>query len=498
MSEREIKLHVEPDRRDRLLDALGRRRMRRSALSAVYFDTPDGLLARHRFALRLRQEDGRWVQALKGATGRADERSEHEVVVETPGGAVPPLDIDRHRQTGVGRRLRTLLKKHGRPPLDESCRTEVTRQSRLLHAHGAVVEWALDEGEITSGSRSQPISELELELKDGDAAGLYAVAHDWEALHGLWIDPVSKSERGALLQDDAAYRAPTRAGPVPWSAKQARLMDGATMLRRMVAACLAQIVPNAGEIARGSRDPEHVHQLRVGLRRLRSAAQAMKPFAAGLPAGWEAALRPAFDALGEARDRHVLATSLLPRLRAAGAAVVDAGGPSEEEQARHLQHLVRGATLQGLLLRLLAFAEVPADAADRPDGKAGAGLERVVSRLRKLARQATRDARRFQALSFERQHQVRKRLKRLRYLAEFAAPAFDRDAVRRWFDKVAPAQDALGKHIDLVLAGRRFAGRAPADPDAAFAAGWLRAKSERSAQAARRSLQRLRDVDAFW
>ena len=497
MSEREIKLHVEPDRRGRLLDALGRRRMRRSALSAVYFDTADGLLARHRFALRLRQEDGRWVQTLKGATNRANERSEHEVVVETPDQALPPLDIDRHRQTGVGRRLRALLKKHGRPPLAESCRTEVTRQSRVLRAHGAVVEWALDEGEVTSGGRSQPISELELELKDGDAAGLYAVAHDWEALHGLWIDPVSKSERGALLKDEAAFRAPAKAGPVPWSAKQARAMDGATMLRGMVAACLAQIVPNAGEIARGSRESEHVHQLRVGLRRLRSAAQAMKPFAAGLPAGWEAALRPAFDALGEARDRHVLATSLLPRLRAAGAAVVDAGGPSEEE-ARRLQHLVRGAALQGLLLRLLAFAEAPGDAADRAGGEPGAGLERVVSRLRKLAREATRDARRFETLSFERQHQVRKRLKRLRYLAEFAAPVFDRDAVRRWFDRVAPAQDALGEHIDLVLAARRFAPRAAADPDAAFATGWLRAKSERSARAARKSLQQLRDVDAFW
>ena len=498
MSEREIKLHVEPGRHDRLLDALGRRRMRRSALSAVYFDTDDGLLARHRFALRLRHEDGRWVQTLKGATGRTDERSEHEVEVEAPDEAVPPLDLERHRQTGVGRRLRALLKKHGRPPLAESCRTEVTRRSRVLRAHGAVVEWALDEGEVTSGGRSQPISELELELKDGDAAGLYAVAHDWEALHGLWIDPVSKSERGALLQDDAAFRPPTKAGPAPWSAKQARAMDGAAMLRGMVAACLAQIVPNAGEIARGSRDAEHVHQLRVGLRRLRSAAQAMKPFAAGLPAGWEAALRPVFDALGEARDRHVLATSLLPRLRAAGAAVVDAGGPSEEEQARHLQHLVRGAMLQGLLLRLLAFAEAPGDAADRPGGEPGAGLERVVSRLRELARQATRDARRFESLSFERQHQVRKRLKRLRYLAEFAAPAFDASDVRRWLDKVSPAQDALGEHVDLVLAARRFALQAPGDTDAAFAVGWLHAKSERSARAARKSLQRLGNADAFW
>ena len=494
MSEFEIKLHVEPDRRDRLLDALGRRRMRRSALSAVYFDTRDGLLGRHGFALRLRREDGHWVQALKGATARQQKRAEHEVAVEAPDEPVPELDLTRHRRAGVGRRLRALLKKHGKPALTESCRTEVARESRLLHAHGAVVEWALDEGELTSGGRSQPISELELELKGGDAAGLYALAHDWETLHGLWIDPVSKSARGTLLRDDAAFQAPTKAARAPWSADDARTMDGATMLRRIVAACLEQAVPNAAEIARGSREAEHVHQLRVGLRRLRATARAMKPFAVGMPAGWEGALQPMFDALGQARDRQVLATSIVPRLRAAAAAV-DAGEPPEEE-AKHLQQLVRGAAFQGMVLRLLAFAKAPDDAAGQ--GHAGAGLERLVSRLRKLLGQATRDVRRFQTLPFERQHQVRKCLKRLRYLAEFAAPAFKAGDVRRWLDKVSSAQDALGEHVDLVIAARRFASQAPGDADAAFAVGWLRAQSERSAHAARKSLRRLEDAEAFW
>jgi hypothetical protein len=35
-------------------------------LSAHYFDTANTLLARHGFSLRLRKEDERWVQTLKG------------------------------------------------------------------------------------------------------------------------------------------------------------------------------------------------------------------------------------------------------------------------------------------------------------------------------------------------------------------------------------------------------------------------------------------------
>ena len=109
-----------------------------------------------------------------------------------------------------------------------------------------------------------------------------------------------------------------------------------------------------------------------------------------------------------------------------------------------------------------------------------------MTRLRKLARQATRDARDFDDLPFERQHQVRKRLKRLRYLAEFAAPAFERRAVDAGWTRSRRRRTRSAELVDLVLAGRRFARRRPI-PDAAFAAGWLRAQAEASPRASRAS-----------
>ena len=142
-----------------------------------------------------------------------------------------------------------------------------------------------------------------------------------------------------------------------------------------------------------------------------------------------------------------------------------------------------------------ACAQASPDPATHADGS---GLACLVGRLRKLERQVTRDARRFDELPFEAQHRARKRLKRLRYLAEFAAPAFARDDVRRWQRRVSQAQDALGRHVDRVLAGRHFAELAIRDPDAWFAVGWLRAKTARSARAARKALLRLRDADRFW
>ncbi len=494
MSELEIKLHVEPGRRGGLLDAPGRRKIRRSTLSAIYFDTSDLLLARHGFTLRLRNEDGRWVQTLERSQHRAAERMEHEVSVETSDAVVPTLDLERHRPSQAGRHLRALLRRAKHPRLAESCRTEVTRLRRLLNAHGAEVEWALDEGRVSAAGRSRPICELELEFRRGDPAGLFALAHDWVALHGLWIDPVSKSGRGTLLIEDRPFSPATKASPAPLDSQQASTLGGQAMLRRQVASCLEQILPNAAEIAWGSPDTGHVHQLRVGLRRLRSVARGMKRFATTLPDEWEPAVMPVFAALGEARDQHALSASIAPALQRAGAPVVDA--PSSPAPAQALQDLVRGMAFQGALIRLLGFAQ--ASSPDIDGAQDGSGLEYLTRRLRKLAHQVTRGARRFEELPFSDQHRVRKRLKRLRYLAEFAAPAFDSRDVKDWMKRVSRAQDELGRHIDVVRAGERFAAMAPSDPGAWFAVGWLRAQQERSARASRKSLEHLRRSTGFW
>lgn len=290
------------------------------------------------------------------------------------------------------------------------------------------------------------------------------------------------------------FAKPVKATAPSWGGKRARAMDGVTLLRRVVGACLAQIQPNVDAIALGSDDPEHVHQLRIGLRRLRSGVRGLRPFAGGLPIGWEAAVMPVFEALGEARDRVVLSTTIAPALRKAGAAVPDIDTPSRREGAA-LRRRVSGADFKHVLRELAAFADAAHPATD--DGP-GQGLAHLVASLRKLARQVKRGARDFDALPFERRHEVRKRLKRLRYLAEFAAPAFERAEVKAWLRRVAPAQDALGRHVDLALAERRFAALAESDPDALFAAGWLHAKAGDAARSARKSLERLREATPFW
>ena len=46
---------------------------------------------------------------------------------------------------------------------------------------------------------------------------------------------------------------------------------GAQIVVAVLQSCLNQILPNASELAAASGDSEHIHQLRVGIRRLRTA-----------------------------------------------------------------------------------------------------------------------------------------------------------------------------------------------------------------------------------
>ena len=490
MSELELKFQIPPGGRDSLLKAVGRRGLERIELDARYLDTADHLLARHLVALRLRRENTRWVQTLKAAKPHSVERFEHEV--ELPEGAQPEApDLALHDGTEVGAMLRALLAAHGEPALVETYRAEVTRRRRVLPYGEALVEWSLDEGRIVAGARVHPICELELELKDGDPQALYAMARDWQARHGLWLDTISKAHRGTLLVEGAAF-APAVKADAP---RLARGMRGDAMLRAIVAACLAQILPNASEIAGGSREPEHVHQLRVGLRRLRTALHELDAFAPGLGARAEASVAPAFDALGRARDRHVMATTLAPELARAGAplAQVDDEAPDDEAPDDALAPRVRSSTFQAELLRLLAYAQGAPEAAG--DGKP---LAAARARLDRQQGQVARAARGFESLALDEQHRARKRLKRLRYLANFVAPLFKPGRVDDWSNAAAAAQDALGLHVDRAFAAQRFEALAERDPRAWFAVGWLRAHAADSAREGRKGLERLGRTDVFW
>lgn len=488
MQEVELKFQVPADR-GRIVDAAlaGRSPGRRVRLQAAYYDLPGRALAQAGLALRVRREGRCWVQTLKGPGRDGMSRAEHNVVLPSPARGAPEPDPARHAGTKVGARLLALLDKHPGATLEMRYRTDVLRRTRLLRTRLGVLELAFDQGSIEAGDRRFDLSELEIELKSGSPLAVIECARSWQRRYGLWLDTRSKAERGDLLargESVAAARMASRVGLT-------RGMTVAEALRAVQRNCADQIVANASQIASGEHGAEHVHQLRVGLRRLRSA---LRLFADPAPALAEAAAA-VFRSLGNARDRDVLAGVFGSELQTALAGIeldelpmLNRAGPGAVAPV----DAVRATQAQALLLDLLAAGGVAVDEPDARGKAATAGLrKRLVRRLDRWHRAVLADAERFEQLDRDERHVLRKRLKRLRYGVEFAAGLFGKRALRRYLRRLSAAQDRLGALNDVVMATRVFERARFADPRARVALEWLAARHDELVG------QALPDVRAF-
>jgi len=489
VEEIELKFQVPDAARAALRKAVATARARRTRLEAAYFDTADRRLARAGVALRLRKEGRRWVQALKAGGAHAMQRLEHEVPVAASSGRMPELDLDRHAGTPAAGQLgRALAHADGEQPLHERYRTDVMRTCRALRPRGAKVEVAFYEGRIVAGAETMPIAELEFELLAGTSRALIDSARRWVQRHAVWLDVRSKAERGDLLSQGLA-RAPAR------KAGASSLQRGCSVhaaLRAGVRDCLAQMLPNASQIAGGAYDDEHVHQLRVGLRRLRSLLRFFEGAWPPEAAAWEPRLKALFQQLGATRDRDVLIATLVPALLAAGAPPVELPAPPP---GADLAQALRAPDVTLLWLDLLAFAsEAPEADRDRPQA-----LEAIASeRLDGWHQGIVKKRKRFDALDEEARHTLRKHAKRLRYAAEFVAPLYAAQKAERYLAKLPRLQESLGAYNDLCVASEAYRAALSGDARAWFALGWIAARRAAAVEACGRALGKFAKAKPFW
>jgi CHAD domain-containing protein len=287
-------------------------------------------------------------------------------------------------------------------------------------------------------------------------------------------------------------------------------------MRAALGSALDQVQANAQALAGGQGDEETVHQLRVGLRRLRSLLRDCAALVPGWPATWQLPLQHAFARLGALRDEHTLAGVVEPLLQAAGApgvakagapltgatapdaAAPDAAGPDAtalDASAPDAAAVVLAPDFQLALAALALLVRGDEGFATLSPRRTRQLLAR---RLARLHRQVMRAGRHFHRLPVQEQHRVRKRLKRLRYLAELCAPLWPGKTGRRYLRALEPAQDALGLHNDIAVAAERLRATASCDARAWFAAGYLQAHLATTGRAGRKALGRVAGTPVFW
>src|SRR5947209_3540460 len=237
-------------------------------LISTDYDTPDSALKQRGLTLRVRDQGGHFLQTVKkGDLAARDLLSRGEWEDRVAEGRPDPdaAQSGPRLPQGAARNLRPFF---------------VTAVTRTIFAieplPGTEIEAAIDEGEIRAADkdRAEPISEVELELKDGNAAALYDLAAQLLEVAPLRIETRSKSERGYRLVEggDAAPPA-VHAEPLVLDPE----MTVEAALQKIGRSCLAQLLRNEPAVL--SARPEGVHQMRVAVRRLRSAVSSLKRFA---------------------------------------------------------------------------------------------------------------------------------------------------------------------------------------------------------------------------
>jgi len=168
-------------------------------LLSTYFDTPALYLKQHRSALRVRKTASAWIQTFKGGgqvEGGLHQRYEWES--EVPG---PALDLDSLLPLIDLPAARAILAHPGlAQQLQPVFTTDFVRTVWMLQlAQDTVVELALDQGQVSAGQASEPISEIELELKAGQLQVLLDFSETLKQQLPLHPSNVSKAQRGFSL-----------------------------------------------------------------------------------------------------------------------------------------------------------------------------------------------------------------------------------------------------------------------------------------------------------
>ncbi len=448
--ETELKLRITPQhlarlRRHVLLKSHQLARPVARRLYNVYFDTPELDLHRSAMALRLRRSGAQWLQTLKGGgeiRAGLHQRNEWEVPVKGE-----TLDFSRTKSAVWDALLPVTLREKLRPVFV----TDFSRSSRIVSWKGAHIEVCMDQGEIKTERHSQPICELELELKSGSPRHLFELALAILDVVPFEVEMVNKAEYGFRLL--GGFVEQPHKFELPVLSRQDDLTHGMQIL---IWSCLLHFQSNWRGAISGD-DADFLHQVRVALRRLRVLLHLMlmlRPddtlecLSAEI-ADWSVML-------GRIRDRDVfiaqtlqpLCASLtgqdgLPDLLCASQVLRADCYAALNGQAREMQ---------SLMLRFAIWMND--DYWTRLAEYAPHAREFSANRLNKLAHRLALSAGRLDENDAEELHELRILAKKLRYSAEAFSGWFDDQHPAEFLSALAVVQQVLGGINDAAVAHR--------------------------------------------
>lgn len=421
-------------------------------LVSIYYDTLDLQLFDAAISLRVRRMSGGWFQAVKAA-GHAlaglHQRMEWEDIIA---GGEP--DFTKITEPALAALFSSQQLRAALCPIFT---TDVRRTEwQLAYEDGSAIEVALDLGELRSDAKNashqtEPIQEVEIELKHGAASHVFDLALALQADIPLYIENISKAQRGY-----AFYREPSpacfKASAVTLKAKTTK----SEAFQAMVGECLRQL-QSAQQVVQDKSASESgrdaVHQMRVALRRLKAACQLFKA-----DDELQQELRWLNGLLSVTRDWDVLHHETLPALLQQAALEPEGASllqqHTDKARKRAYAALRRALSSQRYQRLLLMSGAWLLQSTAALGGKNA--LKYIRRRLRKWHARLAHYGPSLSGLTPQELHQLRIKAKRLRYAADFFTQpdATEKSAARqrRFIRRLTRLQQALGKLNDQAVA----------------------------------------------
>jgi|GEM_PF-399651 len=439
---------------DRFLnDASG---WRSQALETVYFDTFNRDLATANAVLRVRKAGRTYIQCVKIATGSGSILNRREWEVPVPSAApdfalLPPEAVKA-------------LADATSTPINPMFATRFRRRYRLIErptSQGEVaqIEVAIDKGTVEAGALKVPIHEVEFELKRGEPQDLFDLVLAVTDGTSLRPSSISKAARGHLLLEGTSVAQAA-------FARKTQLKAGRTVtdtLAEVFQSGLATLAANEAAATLGD-DPEGVHQMRVAVRRMRSALSVFEPFFDSDCFAWaKTDLKWLLNTLRQARDWDVFITEIVSPVQGVG---IDAAGQAlvleasrQQRDAGYLRasELIASTGYAQVVMRLTAFSEThgwltPSSA--KPGSRLMQPIDSVASGLlTKTHKKVLKAGRGFETLSVKERHTLRIQIKKLRYTADIFRNLYDTpkktETVRTYRQFMKRLQDRFGHMNDV-------------------------------------------------
>ena len=418
-----------------------------------YFDTDDLRLFRRQIALRVRDTGSGFVQTVKTAADAGEgllARGEWE----TPVSSFEP-DLGA---------LEMPLADHSPDQLSNLFTTHIDRQKLVVafppfRPDSTRIEIALDRGHVEASGRTSDVCEIELELLEGRASDMFELGRLLSESVPLRFSVDTKSARG--------YRLATGDAPVAEKAGNLEFPPDVTVedgMRAAFRACVRQWFANQ-TAAYDGRDIEGVHQMRVALRRLRSAFVFFADFIADPPSThFNEESKWVANSLGPARDWDVfIAETLAPILnqspRHAGLlALVEAARAGRHKGYEASRIAMISPRYTAFVLHFCGWVERDGwreGASDKLRKRVKAPLtQHAGPLLEKRYRHVRSLGQDFANLTFTQKHELRISIKKLRYAGDFYRSLYPGDDTRPFRSAVMAMLKGLGRLNDLTVATR--------------------------------------------